>query len=308
MNAPQDYVYSLAVSPAFVRDGLCFAARQSGLYRSTDCGLSWKIANLQLRESPAILALALSPTFPTDGTAFAGVAGGVLRSHDHGSRWQAIPLPPPSPAVSCLAVSPAYEEDGQVFAGTLEDGVFRSADRGQSWHAWNFGLLDLRCLALAVSPRFVGDETLFVGTETGLYRSTNGGRAWREVEPLADAAPILSLAVGAGRDLIIFSGTDRAGLWRSTDGGRSWEVLGRDVLTGAINAVLLDPHYPTQLDILALCDDTAWLSRDDGRTWGQVLGEGISAIAAPEGLSPGATVLVGHLDGRVVLDALSWES
>lgn len=306
MNAVQDYVYSLAASPAFARDGLCFAARRSGLYRSADHGMTWKAADvhLQLREPLAVLALALSPAFPTDGTAFAGVAGGVLRSRDHGAAWEAIPLPAPPPTVSCLAVSPAYEEDGQVFAGTLEDGVFRSADRGRSWHAWNFGLLDLRCLALAVSPRFAADETLFVGTETGLYRSTNGGRAWREVEPLSEAAPILSLALAAGPDLVIFAGTDATGLWRSADGGRSWEPLGRDALTGAINSVLLGPRYPTEPDILALCDDTVWLSRDDGRTWRPVLGEGISAIAAPEGLSPGATVLVGDLAGRVMRDTL----
>ncbi len=306
MNIAQDYVYTLAASPAFAVDGLCFAARQSGLYRSTDHGVTWQPVEVRLQGQGALtaLALALSPAFRADGTAFAGVAGGVLRSHDHGATWEAIPLPLPPPTVSCLAVSPAYEEDGQVFAGTLEDGVFRSADRGRSWHAWNFGLLDLRCLALAISPRFARDETLFVGTETGLYRSTNEGRAWREVEPLAEAGPVLSLALGAGPDLVIFAGTDAAGLWRSADGGRSWEVLGEGCLSGAINGVLLGSAYPAQPDILALCDDVAWLSRDDGRTWQRVFGEGISAVAAPEGLSPAAMVLIGELTGRIVQEAL----
>ncbi len=306
MNVSEDYVYALAASSAVAGDGLCFAACQSGLYRSADGGLSWEPAytRLGLQSPPATLAVALVPAFPRDGTVFAGVAGGVLRSADRGTTWEVIPLPAPPPTVSCLVVSPAYEEDGQVFAGTLEDGVFRSPDRGRSWHAWNFGLLDLRCLALAASPGFAADETLFAGTETGLYRSINGGRAWREVEPLAEVAPILSLALAAGRDLVILAGTDGSGLWRSTDGGRSWEIVGGEVLTGAINGVLLGPHYPEQPDILALCDDTAWLSRDDGCTWQQVLGEGISAIAAPEGLSPGAAVLVGDLAGRVVRNRL----
>ncbi|MGQ9491101.1 MAG: WD40/YVTN/BNR-like repeat-containing protein [Anaerolineae bacterium] len=306
MSVSQDYVYALAASPAFRQDGLCFAARQSGLYRSTDGGETWQPAYAQLRLAGPLttLAVALSPAFPADGTVSAGVAGGVLRSCDRGATWEAILLPAPPPTVSCLAVSPAYEEDGQVFAGTLEDGVFRSADRGRSWHAWNFGLLDLCCLALAVSPGFVADEMLLVGTETGLYRSTNGGRAWREVEPLAEAAPILSLALGPGPNPVIFVGTDASGLWRSADGGRTWQVLGQAVLAGAINGVLLSPHYPAQPDILALRDDMAWLSRNDGRSWSPLPTQEISAIAAPEGLSPDAQVLIGGLDGRVARTTL----
>ena len=38
----QDAVYALATSPEFARDGVCFAARNSGLYRSDDGGGAWR--------------------------------------------------------------------------------------------------------------------------------------------------------------------------------------------------------------------------------------------------------------------------
>jgi hypothetical protein len=77
----------------------------------------------------------------------------------------------------------------------MEDGVLRSWDRGISWAGWNFGLLDLNVYALAISPEFRADETLFVGVESGVFRSGNGGRAWRETAFPMEAGPVLSLAI-----------------------------------------------------------------------------------------------------------------
>ena len=79
-------------------------------------------------------------------------------------------------------------------AGTLEDGVFSSTDRGGRWGAWNFGLFDLNVLCLALSPTWTRDETVYAGTETGLYRSTNGGRAWRHSGFPSELAPALCIA------------------------------------------------------------------------------------------------------------------
>ena len=56
-----------------------------------------------------------------------------------------------------------------------------STGGGLGWTAWNFGLLDLNVLCLAVSPDDAQDETS--PDRSGIFRSTNGGRAWREVAP-----------------------------------------------------------------------------------------------------------------------------
>ncbi|MGQ9626781.1 MAG: WD40/YVTN/BNR-like repeat-containing protein [Anaerolineae bacterium] len=305
----QDLVYSLAASPNFVRDGICFAARHSGLYRSEDGGLTWQnaYASLELDKPLITAAVAVSPNFEADRSVFAGVPGGILRSVDGGKSWYISGLPSPPPFISTLVVSPNFAQDGTLLAGTMEDGVFRSTDRGSHWSPCNFGLLDLNVLSMAISPEFATDETLFVGTVSGIFRSTNGGRAWREVNFPSDFAPVLSLAISPNYadDGILFAGTESFGLFFSDDRGNSWTRLGEEILTGAVNAIILSPNFPEKPDILALLGDALLISRDFGRRWsdwkaGLSIEQGMVSVAAPQGLEPGAPLLVGLADGGVL--------
>lgn len=304
----QDMVYSLATSPVFARDGLCFAARPAGLYRSDDGGLTWQsaYASLELQKPLTTVAVIFSPDFERDHSLFAGVRGGVLRSVDGGRHWYVSSFDPP-PFVSALVVSPNFAQDGTLLAGTLEDGVLRSGDRGEHWTAWNFGLLDLNVLCLAISPSFAGDETLFAGTESGIFRSTNGGRAWREVEFPMEYAPVLSLALSPGyaTDGLLLAGSETNGLFISRDRGATWERLGQKALGKEVSSIALAPRFPDQPDILVVSDNAVLISRDGGATWADwpeaasFSGE-VVAVAAPQGLEPGALLLVGLTDGRVV--------
>jgi len=317
----EDFVYSLATSPSFVQDGICFAARRSGLYQSSDGGLTWRFAYESLQPDPAAplttTAVAISPDFETDSSVFAGVAGGILRSVDGGKTWNAALLGSPPPLVSALAISPSFAHDGTLFAATMEDGVFRSADRGGRWVAWNFGLLDLNILCLAISPDFATDETLFVGTESGMFRSTNGGRAWREVDFPTEFAPVLSIALSPGhafgRDsddpegnsAALFAGTENFGLFYSENAGCTWEHLDQDRAADTVNAIILSPEFPAKPDVLAMLSDALIVSRDGGRSWSDWQADlpverGLASVAAPQGLDPGASLLVGLVDGKVL--------
>ena len=304
-----DQVNTLAASPHFEQDGICFAARNSGLYRSDDGGRSWRSAYSSITVDAPLTTttVALSPDFASDQHVFAGVNGGVLRSMDGGQTWSSAVLPLPAPLVTTLAVSPVYARDGVVFAGTLEDGVFRSADRGSSWAAWNFGLLDLGVLAIAISPGFAEDETLFVGVESGLFRSENGGRAWRERDFPPELGPVLSVAISPNypNDGLLFVGTEEHGLFLVDDRANTWRRLGEDTVTGTVNGIILGRQYSSNPEILVLLDDTVMVSRDKGQSWsnwqaGLRFEQGTASIAAPQGLDPGATLLVGLIEGGIV--------
>jgi photosystem II stability/assembly factor-like uncharacterized protein len=305
----QDITYALATSPTFAQDGICFAARGSGLYRSEDGGLTWQPAyeSLDLKAPLPTMAVAISPAFASDRTVFVGVPGGILRSFDGGENWDVVQLPSPPPVVSALVISPDYAHDGIVLAGTVEDGVFSTSNRGGNWVAWNFGLLDLNTICLAISPDFARDETLFVGTDSGIFRSTNGGRAWREVDFPLELAPVLSLALSPGysQDGMLFAGTESHGLYRSEDRGRSWIRLGADRIIDTVNAILLSPAFPEKADILVMQAAGILLSRDGGGSWsdwetGVDVDVGLACAAAPHGLDPGAPFLVGLVDGGVL--------
>jgi photosystem II stability/assembly factor-like uncharacterized protein len=304
-----DITYALTASPNFAEDGICFAARRTGLYRSDDGGTTWHLAyeSLSLTAPLLTMAVAVSPNFPSDGNVFSGVAGGILRSFNRGENWDVVQLPSPPPLVSALVISPDYDRDGILLAGTVEDGVYSTSNRGGDWVAWNFGLLDLNTICMAISTDFSRDETLFVGVDSGVFRSTNGGRAWREVDFSLELAPVLSLALSPAysEDGILFAGTDSQGLYRSEDRGRNWTRLGEDVVPSAVNAILLSPDFPEKADILALLNDGLLLSRDGGNSWikwgsGLEFGESLVCLAAPQGLDPDAPLLVGLVDGGVV--------
>lgn len=289
----QDFVTQLAAGAGTRR---CFAARPSGLTRSTDGGRTWAsaYAALALTAPLATSAVVCSPDFAADGSVWAAGGGAILRSADGGQNWEAADLPRPAPYVSALAASPALAQDGCLFAATLEDGCFVTTDRGRRWSAWNFGLVDRRLLALAVSPDFARDQTVWAGAETGLFCSRNAGRSWQETALPAEAGPVLSLAAAPGR---LFVGTESGGLLLSTDAGAAWRRLGGKRLGGATNALTLLPTG----EVAAVNDDALWRSPDGGRTWASVplpeagAGQPVAITGREGGL------LVGLSDGRVIL-------
>jgi photosystem II stability/assembly factor-like uncharacterized protein len=300
----QDYVYQLAGSGTNF-----FAARNSGLYRSEDGGQTWQTTYqaLNISEPLPTLAVAISPDFAHDPRLFAGLSGGIFRSLNGGQTWENILLPPPPPVISVLALSPNFEQDGIVFAATLEDGVLFSADRGSHFVAWNFGLLDLSTACLAISPNFARDETVFVGVQSGIFRSTNGGRAWREVDLPVGYESVLSLALSPdfARDGTLLAGTETQGLLLSTDAGESWRCIGVDVFTDAVDAIHLTPDFSARPEILALHAGTLFHSTDRGETWTPwreniLADEEVTAVLAPQGFDAGALVLVSLANGNVL--------
>jgi photosystem II stability/assembly factor-like uncharacterized protein len=306
---PEDHVYQFAASKEFSGGKfVCFAARLSGLYRSADGG-NWQSAfqSLNLSAPLAALAVAISPDFERDPSVFVGLNGGILHSSDGGQHWETAQIPSPPPVINALTISPDYAQDGILFAGTLEDGVLCSSDRGRHWNAWNFGLMDLNTNCLAISPNFTNDETLFVGTQSGIFRSANGGRAWREVSLPVGFEAVLSLALSPDfvRDRTLFAGTENQGLLRSIDGGQTWKRLGRSRLKEPINAISRAPDFSVRPGILVLHGGALLVSTDGGKTWklwrdDLLVGKDITAILAPQGFGINAAAFIGVADGTIL--------
>jgi photosystem II stability/assembly factor-like uncharacterized protein len=253
-NIVSDAVYALSSSRRVL-----YAARASGLTRSRDGGAAWEncFASLSDQETPPAVAVAAAGQ-----TVFAGAKGAVLRSDDGGDSWHTVALAAPPPLVVALALSPAYAEDGVVIAGTAEDGVFVSTDQGETWIPWNFGLIDLNVYALAISPSFARDRTVFAGTESGIFRSSNGGRGWREINFPMEAAPVLCLHLA--EDGALYAGTEAHGLYRSDDQGVTWQPLTIDGAAAPVHAI----HAVSASQLIVLLEDRLLRSADRGQTWG----------------------------------------
>ena len=276
VNLTTDAVTGLARSGATL-----YAARTSGLYRSVDGGATWQNTFAKLDEGLAATAVAA-----LDQTVFVGTKGAVLRSDDAGDTWHISGLVTPPPLVVALAVSPNFAEDGTVLAGTAEDGVFVSTDRGASWVPWNFSLLDLNVYALALSPHYAQDHTVYVGTESGIFRSSNGGRGWRELPFPMDVAPVLALGVSANGT--IYAGTEDHGLYASTDGGAAWTQI---KASGSVQTL------DVSAALNALLPDQLWHSTDGGQSWSEH--HFATTESALSLLPDGENVFVGWSDGAI---------
>ena len=276
-DTEHDLLLALATTPNFKKDKLIFVGRQSGLYRSSDAGKTWKKIQVVEGEELSVTALAITPN-----CLFAALTGGVAWSNDVGNSWSWTQLTAPAHYVSMLAVSPNFDKNNTLFAATLEDGVFRSVNRGVTWESWNFGLLDKQVLCLAANR-----ESLFAGTGTGLFRSDNNARSWKEMSlPVEDS--VLSLGL-IGRSL--FLGTESHGLFVSDDEGYSWKKIKVKVTEMPINAIQVSGKKVVSIRVLV--GSKILESTNKGKTWRLI------PLATTDNVLIFATPVVGFSSGEV---------
>jgi hypothetical protein len=198
-------------------NGELWAAGPEGLFRVDD----GELVNL-LQPQAELACCAVTDTHVLVGGAPHGVAFTADKANWQAAWMDGVPGP-----VLCMAVDPRVEETGVVLAGSMEGGVLRSHNRGRTWNVCNFGLQDFVVLAMAWAPPAPADrwprwEVVFAGTESGLYRSPNGGRGWRRVDGLDVVAQVIAVAPDFHENGLVLVGTEESGLWRSADGGHSF--------------------------------------------------------------------------------------
>jgi photosystem II stability/assembly factor-like uncharacterized protein len=281
-----------ALATATGPDGktLVFAATSAGVYQSSDHGRTWTATSLN-DIVPFNEVVAASPDFAHDRALFVGGRNGLYRSLDAGMHWARVLA---GGHVMSLAVAPEV-----VLAGTEHDGVLRSEDGGRTWVSANPGLLDLTILALALSPEFAWDGTAFAATTSGVYRTRNAGKSWRQLDLHPDlAVQCLSLSPGYAHDRLALAGTESDGLLRSDDGGGHWEAV--PGLDGrSVTALAFSKQYAANATMAAATDSGIAISRDGGRSWQTVaadLGSALSLIFVQ--CAGGEVLLAGlHRDG-----------
>ncbi len=308
-NDPRNYMFScLAFLPDFKRHPVCFAGTQHTLLVSNDGGKNWQDALTAFgsTEPVAVTAVLSVPQPAQPPLLVAGIVGGFLRSPDGGQTWQVIPSGSPPPVITALAAPPLVGGSANLYAGTADDGIFVSQDGGNKWVRWNFGLLDWHIFSIAVLPPTiagagVGQDVVLVGAESGIFRSTNNGRAWREVDFPDNVGAVLALGLStAGQQPVIYAGTETGALFCSQDGGYTWVQVARGVFESEISVLVASGN-----SVLAASHEQLMVSHDCGSTWKawnstEEVNGSILSIAAPEGLDSGQPVLVGT-NGNIYL-------
>ena len=297
------FAWSLAASPAFAADGTVFAGTDGrGVLKSIDKGSTWRRVGSKTL-GRVIAAMVVSPTFETDDTVFAGGPSGVYRSTDGGGRWVQVNEGLDNPKVVALAMSPDFAEDSTLFAGTT-DGVYKSTDGGGSWSVADTGLTGGTVLSLGISPGFQSDSTILAGLlgkrrgqsfgggdfttpDGGLYRSTDGGSTWAEVdEGFREISPVaISFSPNFGLDSTAFLGTLHNGILRSSDGGSTWAKVNEGLAFERFPAVEFSPAFQTDSTVFAGTYGVIFRSMDGGDSWEQLNEERSIADSRVQGLA-----------------------
>jgi photosystem II stability/assembly factor-like uncharacterized protein len=188
--------------------------------------------------SGRVVAVAVDPGNAAHILIGAG-GGGVWETRDAGKTWNPRTDDQPSLSTGAIAFDP--RNPLVVYAGTGEGdsvsalgvGILQSTDGGTNWTQLasapfqGIGFYDL-----VIDP--LNSKNLLAATTAGLFRSTNGGKAWqqRRAQVTWDLSMHPPTAANPNSVKEIFAAC-QDGLFRSTNGGSSWSSVS---LPGASSA------------------------------------------------------------------------
>ena len=279
------------------------AVGSGGVWKTTNAGIAWTPV-FDDQPSYSIGDVAIDPSDPDVVWVGTGenVSGrhvawgdGVYRSRDGGRSWEHMGLAA-SEHIGKILVDPRdgntvfVAAEGPLWSAGGERGLYRSADGGATWEAVltvdeNTGVTDVEfdpvdpdvMYAATYERRRTVWSLLAGGPGSGIHKSADGGRTWREVTvglPDGDMGKIGLAVSPANRDVVyatIEAGPDARGFYRSRDRGESWERRNSYISGGT------GPHYyqeieasPHDVDLVYQMDVFVHVTRDGGATFAEL--------------------------------------
>src|SRR5262245_60458926 len=191
-------------------------------------------------------------------TFYMGVAsGGLFRTSDGGQSWQPL-TDGQIPLGSTGAVAVADSDSKVIYLGTGSDdvrsnvstgrGLYKSTDEGKTWTF--SGLHDTGQIGgIRIHP--ANPNTVWVAAqgdafknnpERGIFKSTDGGAAWKKVLFVSDSIGAMDIELQPGNPSVVYAwlshlqrkpwtiisggpASDGAGFYRSTDGGEHFTKI-----------------------------------------------------------------------------------
>ncbi len=169
--------------------------------------------------------------------------------------------------VRSLVIDP--QDQRRLYFGTIDGQIYTSGDGGESWsRVEGFNRPGLLIDQIIIDPR--DSRLMYVAAHRhkeagGFFKTTDGGRTWRESDKLRGEG-VHAMTQSSKNPDILFAGTNR-GVWRSSDAGDTWEQLDTSATPGLINveSLAVDPR-----DSDVIYAGTWYLpykTTDGGRTW-----------------------------------------
>lgn len=219
-----------------------------GMYKSTDAGKTW--THLGLRDGQQIANIAVDPH--DANKVLVAVAGhpygpnperGIFLSTDGGQNWQKVLYKDENVGGSDVLFDPSNSEIAYASLWEAREGPWENG-------SWN-------------------------GTGGGIYKSTDGGKTWKELTgglPQGIVQANLAIAPSDPNHLLATVAlANGIKLYGTNDGGTSWSSVTDDPRAlvrigggGELPVPRMDPKNP---DVIYIASIVTWKSSDGGKTW-----------------------------------------
>lgn len=251
-----------------------------GIWKTTNGGASFKPVFEKYCQS--IGAIAIDQKNPK--TVYAGtgesnmrnsvsIGNGLYKTTDGGDNWVKIGLDS-TEHIARIIIDPRNSNTiyvaapGPLWSDSKHRGLYKSLDGGKTWDKILYINEKAGCAEVAVDPsnpdivyastwEFRRMPYLFNsgGTGSGMYKSTDGGKTWKELVNGLPAKPFgriaFTLAPSAPNNMVAIVESNETGLYISADGGESWKkqsaVLNVVARPFYFSTIVIDPKDPKRV-------------------------------------------------------------
>ncbi|HET8861297.1 T9SS type A sorting domain-containing protein [Marivirga sp.] len=203
-------------------------------------------------------AIAIDPDDASKCTWTAGAAsGGIWRTTDCGKSWENLSPDLPNLSTNSIAQSKSnpdilYVGTGEVFAGNSTfvrgDGIYKSIDRGNSWSLLPSTVSNNNFLSvnrIQVDPK--NADILTIATNTGVFKSSDGGLNWIQTYDAPGNATVQDLQVDPQNYNIQYAGVNSTGIIKSVNAGNDWALSSNGIGEGVRFEIAVSPSNPAIL-------------------------------------------------------------
>lgn len=275
-SLPYDHASTLAIDPTTSPATLYLGTTASGIYRSSDGGLSWSQANSGLPIDSygyvgVVGRIVVDPT-ASPVSLYARIYGGEVKSYkgtvsgDGSISWVEY-APPTLPGAAAVTAINTRRIPAILYAAG--SGFYRSTDGGATWEIIHGAFVDAEPYNLAIDRNLSGSDTLYSPTQSGIYKSMDSGANWTVTSDDIKAVSVLAFAVDPGNPAVFYAEISSNRLMKSEDSGQSWSQTGFNppwAVNARPEALLVDPTT-TPSTLYAGTNTGIYRSTDGGATW-----------------------------------------
>lgn len=275
-----------------------------GVWKSTNAGFSFKPMFDKYCQS--IGAIAIDQTSPKTIYAATGesnmrnsvsIGDGIYKSTDGGENWVKIGLDS-TEHLSKIVINPKDSKTlyvsapGPLWSDSKHRGLYKSTDGGKSWAKILYINERTGCADVAVDPS--NPDIVYAstwefrrlpysfnsgGNGSGMYKSIDGGKTWKELTNGLPKKPFgriaFALAPSASNNLVAIVENEETGLFITADGGENWKqqsatsnIVARPFY---FSTIAIDPKDPKRVYRPAF---TFSYSTDGGYSFADASGDG----------------------------------